>query len=215
MGFTLVELLVAVTMLSVLFVGLGGHLRGGIVAWQRVQEVGDAVQRRRVAWDRLARDLAHAVVYDARQEVYGDGPDQLPPPVFGGDALAFYTVRSETYGQLPEVRFVTYRCQAEGGGSGLWRESRGVQETGPGDPALILPGCETLDVVYAYLPEEGSGSEKLRWQAEWPDPDGAEPLALPRLMRVTLRVDGGRPMSRLLTIPSGVFGGTAAGGGGS
>src|SRR3989338_7112977 len=70
-GFTLVELLIAATMMSVLFIGLGGHLRGGIEVWRQTTQRVDALQRQRVTLDRLERDLANGIVYDARDEAYG------------------------------------------------------------------------------------------------------------------------------------------------
>src|SRR3989338_7951880 len=71
LGFTLVELLIAATMMSVLFIGLGGHLRGGIIVWRQTTQRVDALQRERVTFDRLERDLANGIVYDARDEAYG------------------------------------------------------------------------------------------------------------------------------------------------
>ena len=37
-AFTLVELLIAATMMSILVVGLSAHLRGGLTVWRRVTD---------------------------------------------------------------------------------------------------------------------------------------------------------------------------------
>ena len=81
-GFTLVELLIAATMMSVLFIGLGSHLRGGIAVWRQTTQRVDALQRERVALDRLERDLANSVIYDQRDTAYGVEEGKLPPPQF-------------------------------------------------------------------------------------------------------------------------------------
>ena len=88
-GFTLVELLLAATLISILFVGLGAHLRGGIIVWRRTTQTGEQLQRRRVAFTRLERDLANAIRYDDRGTAYGAALGLLPPTRFSADTPAW------------------------------------------------------------------------------------------------------------------------------
>lgn len=207
-GFTFVELLVAATMISVLFVGLGTHLRGGLIVWQRATSSGEALQQERVAFDRLERDLANAIVFDNRKSAYGDGRGQLPRPRFRDSELAFFTVSAARRRQPPTVQFVTYDCKELDGTLGLWRTSQSVGAARAQSPALeterLLPDCKDLSFQYAYLPGDGKERQELMWNTTWPD-DREEPLRLPRLVNVSLHV-AGRATRNLCAVPSGDFG---------
>src|SRR3989338_8497054 len=196
MGFTLVELLIAATMMSVLFVGLGGHLRGGREVWRQTTRGVDALQRQRVTLDRLERDLANGNVY-APKEAYGPGEGEPPPPEFTSTSLAWYTVSSAV--KPPSVRFVTYACESSDGTTGLWRRSQPVGEArAHSEPAqeLLLPDCDALSVRYAYAPLDESAP--LEWGQEW-----LYENELPRLIEVTVRRTTGEPITRLMAIPHG------------
>ena len=201
-GFTFVELLIAATMMSVLFVGLGSHLRAGIAVWQRATQTTETLQRHRVALDRLERDLANAVAYDAREQAYGSEPGKLHPPQFDASELHWFTVEPATREKPSVVRFVTYACREEGGVSGLWRTSQSLGEVRAqraATPALLLPDCGQFALRYAYLPAEESAP--LEWYAQWrPDPK----KELPRLVELSVTA-AGRQTRRVCFIPTGVL----------
>ena len=201
-GFTFVELLIASTMMAVLFLGLGAHLRGGIMVWQRATQTTERLQRTRVALDRLDRDLANAMTLDSRDDAYGEEPGKLPLPQFGAQDLRWYTVELDPVDRMGSVRVVTYACREEDGVPGLWRSSASIsQARAKLAPAaeLVLPGCERLAVRYGYLPAEESGA--IVWREQWrPDPT-KEP---PRLVEVSLEGAGHRA-TRVCTVPIGAL----------
>ena len=207
-GFTLVELLIASTMIAILFVGLGAHLRGGLMVWQRTTASGETLQRRRVAFDQLERDLGNALVYDSRSRAYGSDPGQMPLPQFGAATLRFYTVVGAAASPSPAVRVVTYACESPEGKAGLWRSSQTVEQARAKIeapiPELLLPGCESLSLRYAYLPAAGSEPFALEWRENWPDDPGAI-TKLPRLLEISLVV-AGHPLRRRYAIPPGALG---------
>lgn len=201
-GFTFVELLIASTMMAVLFLGLAAHLQGGIMVWQRATQTAERLQRTRVALDRLDRDLANAMTLDSREAAYGDDPGKLPPPQFGSQELRWYTVEPDPVDRMGSVRVVTYACREKGGVVGLWRTSVLIsQARAKIEPAaeLVLPGCERLSVRYGYLPVDESGP--IAWREQWkPDPT----TALPRLVEVSLESAGYRTR-RVCPIPIGTL----------
>ena len=202
-GFTLVELLLAATMMSVLMVGLSAHLRGGLAVWQRTTTTVDAVQRQEVAMDRLAHDLANGVVYDPRPEAYGSERGRLPSPRFEASSAAWYAIQPGVLPQLPSVRFVTYACELREGEAGLWRTSQSITDARAQVEAaaeLLLPGCESMAFRYRVQAPEGA-SDRLAWVEEWA---GAE-QTMPRLMDVSIRLTDGRQVTRLLTVPIGTL----------
>ena len=202
------ELLVAATMMSVLFVGLGTHLRGGLTVWQRATSSGEALQQERVAFDRLERDLANAIVFDDQEDAYGDGRGRLPWPQFGDSELAFFTISAARRRQPPTVQFVTYDCEELDGTPGLWRTSLSVGAARTRSPATemerLLPDCEDLSFHYAYLPGDEGARQEIQWKPAWPD-DLEKRLRLPRLVNVSLQA-AGRETRHLCAVPAGVFG---------
>lgn len=208
-------------MMSVLFVGLVSHLRGGVVVWQRVTEAADGLQRQRVAFGRLERELANAVVFDPSPNAYGDDVGQLPPAMFGGGALRWYTASAAPAGgRAASIRLVTYSCQAVGGQEGLWRisqsigEARTAHDPEPEASNLLLSGCRGWTIRYAYARATPSGQGAsaggpLEWRDQW---ESTQPGELPRLLRVSIELASeGRQGTRgitaehVLTIPTGVL----------
>ena len=191
-GFTFVELLIAATMMSVLFVGLGSHLRGGIIVWRRATSTTETLQRQRVALQRLEQDLANTFEYGA--------PDGVPALVFGSQDLQVTTLGPQFgYGYL--ARVVAYQCGEAEGRHGLLRRSQSLGEARAGlapTPQVLLPACEQMSVRYAYASSAGAGP--LEWRDQWLFPD-----EVPRHLEVSLRVSPGRQLQRVVTIPIGVL----------
>ena len=186
-------------MMSILFIGLGAHLRGGLEVWRQATTRGESLQQRRVALDRIERELANAIVYDDREEAYGTDAGTLPMPVFGSDALAWFTVERRPEG-LAGVRAVSYRCDAVDGVTGLWRTSQSVAEArvdhAP-SPQLMLPGCERLSLRYALI--EAGDAGRLVW-SEAAEGSG---LTLPGLIELTLELTSGERLTRVCALPAG------------
>ena len=187
------ELLIASTMMSVLFVGLAAHLQGGLAVWRRVTAMGDRLQRQRVALGQLERDLANAIA--------SHHEDPALSAQFGMTELRWWTVRQTRPQRIGAVELVTYRCARLGEVQGLWRTSQSVEEALTGaevTPARLMPSCEGVSFQYAYLPDGTDGP--LDWHDAWSDPQ-----ELPRLVQVTVQLAPGRSIQRVVWIPSGVL----------
>ena len=199
-GFTLVELLVAATMMSVLFVGLGAHLRAGMTVWQRATATGERIQRQRVGLERLERDLANAFLYDPRAASYGEAQGTLLHPQLDREALAYFTVSVQGVSAAPSVAFVTYRCGERLGATGLWRTSQSISQVRArreAAPELLLPDCERLSVRYAT--PSADAAEPLTWREPWSQAE----KSLPRLVEVTVHAPSRGTLTRLFAIPIG------------
>ena len=207
-GFTFVELMIASTMLSVLFVGLGAHLRGGMVVWQRVTTTTDRLNRQHLVLDRIEQDLANSIIYDARLGSYGDELGQLPPLEFTQSTLAWWTVVPASRSQPATVRFVTYRCGLDGRSQepAVLRTSQSVGEARArvlSTSQRLFAGCDTLSFRYAYQDAPGT---PLEWQPTWPAHEPVQTLTLPHLVEVTVERSAGGRFARLCAIPIGVLG---------
>lgn len=199
-GFTLVELLLAAVIMAILTVGLSTHLRGGITVWRTTNRMTEALQRERIAMDRLGRDWANATLYDPRADAYGTEAGSLPEPYLGPNSMSWFTVEAPSRGGLPSVRMVTYECDARDGASGLWRTSRSLAEARArlgGTAVLLVPGCTQLSAQYASTPAGGTGS--LEWSATWDD----SPELLPALVDVGWQGEHVGRVRRIYVVPSG------------
>jgi hypothetical protein len=188
-------------MMSMLFIGLGAHLRGGLLVWHQATQRTEALQRRRAFFDRLERDLAGAFVYDSREEAYGEPAGLLPPPSFGAERLTIFTVEAAAEG-LPSVRIVRYRCDEQGGVRGVWRSSQSLGEVRARiEPAaeLILEGADALSFEYASL------DPKEQAALIWGPLESSETLKLPRLIKATVEAPGGSRWERVCVIPAGAL----------
>lgn len=216
-GLTFVELLIAVMMVAILFVGLSTHLRAGMTVWERVTQSTDMRQRERASIARLERDLANAFVFDERASAYGPGDGLLSPPALTNTSIAFYSVPTrEALNQTP-AQYLVYWAGSIGNQSGLWRQRWTIDQSRAkrgADPELILPECEGIRFSYAYLRSEDASqqSQPLDWQSSWQE----TPKALPRLVGVEFklaerqRIRGvtttvHRTLQRVALIPAGVL----------
>ncbi len=218
-GLTFVELLIAVLMVSILFVGLSTHLRAGMTVWERVTQSTEMRQRERTSLERLEKDLANAFVFDERATAYGTPSDTtlLSPAVFSSSTVAFYSVPPRDFFYGAPVQFITYWCGTIGNHSGLWRQRRSVGESRAkqgSDPELILPECERVVFSYAYLRSDDPAhqSEPLDWRSSWLD----SPKALPRMIQMEMTLaervkrrgtatTTNRTLKYFLLVPAGVL----------
>ncbi|MBI4597689.1 MAG: hypothetical protein HY737_04715 [Candidatus Omnitrophica bacterium] len=195
-------------MIAVMFVGLSAHLRGGLMVWDRATATAERLQRQRLAFDRMERDLANAVVYDEQAGSYGSDPGQLPSPVFEEQTLKFLTRITRGGGPWRLVR-VTYACETREQQSGLWRtgqalaQARAQQPTPSPELLLAIDDCATFSLQYAYTFPEGQ-QPRLDWKRHWPEPldDPARLTQLPRLINVSATIAGQR-LERTIMIPHG------------
>jgi type II secretory pathway pseudopilin PulG len=199
-GFTFIELIIAGTMIAILFVGLAAHLRGGITVWREATRRIEALEEEQSALEGFARDLAQAVRYYADESEYG--PSGLPAPQFGPDGARWYAVDP-----VSGVRLVSYGCQLLDDVSWWVRTSQSLEavrlSAEPPAAERLLAHCERFALRYAYLADT-EPKDQLNWQAVWPD-NPADPAALPRLLEMRLTRLGRRGIQRVLAVPHGLL----------
>ena len=170
-GFTLVELLVATTLLALLSVMLFGGLRFGARAWEAGGESIERTGEVEAVQELLRRTLSEA----ATSDLTGAEPQ---------DALAGAADRVSFIAPLPQHvglgGFGRYRLGLDEAGHLLlaWephRLERKLEDPLSGEPAVILQGVAALTIAY-YGAERGG--ETPDWH------DGWSSGGLPKLIRV-------------------------------
>lgn len=167
-GFTLLELLISMTILALIFAAVLGAMQVGSKSWESGEARAEENQRTRTLFDTLARELM--MLYPLR--VKDDDRDII---VFRGqaDSLSFATL-PQSYGAEPfshMIRVVTYAVDADRGLIATESYPLVGSEGGVGTPtgqARTLDN-RVLEARFRYLVPEGKPDEKLspRWRDFW------------------------------------------------
>ena len=198
-GFTLIEILLALSILSIVMLIILGALRIGVRAWEKGEDVLVAQQRARTLLDQLARQLASASVLMRAQK-------EQPLVVFAGSrrALEFTSslplINSIQFGPV-HVRYV---IETDPGGKKrllLFEESiRPADYLSEGqlrhdtEARLLIGQLEDLRFEYLGAGSNGPGPQ-AGWTSSWRPRD---PLELPRAVRITFRDAKGRHDLRVI-----------------
>jgi prepilin-type N-terminal cleavage/methylation domain-containing protein len=179
LGFTLLELLVAVALAAIVGGAVLAAFSGGLRVWERSDTYGRSEQMALFVMARMGRDIANAVAV---------GDD-----TFDGDRGQFslLTQREVYAGPIPApLEAVTYLPPPDGGGGVLrraeaWPRGRGgVQEE--------LMGEAGLRVAFAYATGMTMG-EPSGWLDQW-----RSETNLPHAVRIVLVTEDGESLERVV-----------------
>jgi len=188
-GFTLLELIIALSIVAVLLVITFGGLRVGLAAWQRGEERAASLDHARSLVLLLERALAGTFPYSG---TLAEG--EQTRIIFDGqpDRLTFVTATALFPTKMP-IAFTAVSFSAEAGALTL------RQQPLPNQGALdrlppVLVDAKTTAVRFRYL-----GREPEAWQEQW---NTSEARALPRAVEITLLTGaGGRRVVQPFTVP--------------
>ena len=194
LGFTLLELLLALSILGVILAVVAGALRVTVRAWEKGERLAAVQQRSRTVLEQLRRQLGSTVV------LFGAREDQ-PLVAFAGDPgrvefTSTLAMASKTGAAAVHVTYVV-----EPGPDGRARlllyedavEPDAYLSDRPlahgSEPRVLAEGLE--DVRFEYLAGTDEGPD-LRWLPAW---QPADPAEAPRAVRITFTGSpGGHPI---------------------
>jgi type II secretion system protein J len=190
-GFTLLELLVSLSIFSIISLAVYSSFAGGIGAWRTAQEFSTTFQTARLLLDDMARELKNAVSI-SETEFVGERKK-----------LSFLTVRQSPYSTNQpanhKITRVTYELRRDQNSSGdaLFRleasdidESQGSQE----ETELMVGSISEFALQYTY--KDGKG-EVLPWKDSWGLSD-----EIPLGVKMTLKI-GETRFTKTVFIPHG------------
>jgi prepilin-type N-terminal cleavage/methylation domain-containing protein len=178
-GFTLVELIVALSIVGALLVVAFGGLRVAVASWHRADERIETQQHTRALNITLARALGAAYAYrDARRE------GETPVLLFKGEAgrVEFVTQASPFPTPIP-VAFtaIVIEMHDDGTRKELVVRQRILPNRDPFiDAPIVVQDPSVKNIELSYLGENG-------WQQEW---DVNTENALPLAMKLTFGASG-------------------------
>jgi len=166
-GFTFVELLIALTIFSIVATSIYYTLHVGIDVWLRGNVIISDNQTLRVFIDRMNEDLVNAVTYEGMEYEWKE------------DAVLFKTSKNVFKEYPPRRELADVRYYLDPKEKGIVRAVAGKEESfdiDEADRSVIVTNVKSLDFEYAYAAEEG-----YDWKSEW------TLESLPRIIRVKMR----------------------------
>jgi len=187
-GFTLLELIITFTILSLMLVMIFGALRLGSSSWDRGEETAERYQRMRIVIKLLSQQLKSAFPYKVKaQKAEADYIACLGE----GDSLRFVSAFSLLARRPEGLVYVIYRVEEKGSAGKTLKVyekrvlNKDFMEETPDDDKFT-PLLEDLsDFKFEYFEaeeDEDKGGEGGEWVGAW---DGKEKKELPREVRMT------------------------------
>lgn len=193
-GFTLIELVLALSIVAVMLTILFGGLRVGLRAWQRGEERAETLQHARSMTQLLEQALGGTYAFQGK--IDQDSQSQI---LFQGKAerVSFVTVSAPMPFGVP-IAFTAVTLSMEAGAApGLAIREKALPNFNPFEeltPSLVDPSIAAIR--FRYLRDAESGT----WEETW---DAAEARALPRAVEVTLTamINGRTQEQPPITVP--------------
>ncbi len=186
-GFTLIELVVSLTIFSVISLSIYSSFAGGISVWRKAQEFSSVYQTARLLLDDIAMELKNAVKVSGTE--FNGGPRRL----------SFITFRQGSHGasarrdsQIAKVTFEVRRDPSAAGYALFRRQASNLKVRGEAE--LIVGSLSSLDFQYTYINSVG---ELQPWAKVWKMND-----ELPIGVKITLNI-GGTQFTKMVFIPHG------------
>lgn len=177
-GFTLIEVLVALTLMGLIMVLAVGAFRIAVHTWQRGDGAVREYEKGRRLYEQLSQDLRSAFLSrESNAETNFVGSSSRVSFVCTTSGLTSFTMA---------WRRVSYFVE-EDKGLVLQEEEPWLAEAGEGEGAPVLhldPQVKGLSFSYLEPPEEGSEEEEGAWIESW---SSQEKHRLPQAVKVTLR----------------------------
>jgi general secretion pathway protein J len=204
-GFTLLEMLIAVTLVALMAVGLWSVFTIGIRSWSRGTQFIDKNQRHRSILDMVRKQMASAYGLYGQFDEESEKDSYL---IFNGteDSVRFISLNSLQFMESPGLTLVSYEVarDPEGDYSLMEREMRYVGQTlnqeFPVATGRSVPIFENLSsCAFEYL-DPGDGDSPPAWVSEWAaEEKGRLPAAVSMTM-VSLDPRG-HTLSRHMVVP--------------
>ncbi|NLT67710.1 MAG: prepilin-type N-terminal cleavage/methylation domain-containing protein [Acidobacteria bacterium] len=203
-GFTLLELVVAVTLVALIAVGLWAVLQVSIRSWSRGTEYVDANQRHRSIMDLVRKQMASTcALYTRAEPLQGE----VPYLVFSGTQtnLRFISLNSLRFHESPGLTVVSYEIVQDSNGSyalverehpylGYLPDEMSMEESEATPVFADLSSC-----LFEYY-DSGDDRNPARWVTEW---NGQDLGRLPAAVSLTMvsRTPTGTDLSRNIVVP--------------
>jgi general secretion pathway protein J len=204
-GFTLLELIIAITLVAMMAVALWAVFSISVRSWSRGTETIDANQRHRTVLDMARKQIASAYPINSSANTQQTTAASL---IFSGteNGMRFISLNSLQFFESPGLTLVSYETAQDSNGN-LSLIEKEVHYTGQDvaqDESLnasrTIPIFSDLQTCTFEYYDSGTTDNPARWVSEW---DGSASARLPTAIRMTMisRDPQGNSFDRQMVIP--------------
>jgi prepilin-type N-terminal cleavage/methylation domain-containing protein len=204
-GFSLLEMVIAVTLVALMAVAMWAVFRISIRSWSRGSEFIDANQRHRSIMDLVRKQMASTYGLFAQEDPLQSMASTL---VFSGtsSSLHFVSLNSLRFMESPGLTLVAYEVVQDSGGdfSLVETEARYLGQNSNWEAAASQSGPISIfnnlsSCTFEYL-DPGNEENPAQWVREW---NGEELRRLPGAISVSMvsHDPKGAPLSRQMVVP--------------
>lgn len=186
-GFTLLELLIAITLLAMMAVGIWAVLSISIRSWNRGTDAIDINQRHRSTFDMVQKQIAS--MYPLYAPISNEA-NLMPSVIFNGTetSLRFISLNSLQLFDDSGLMFVSYEMDRDAEGNAFLAEKE-IRYTGQLPDESALSNAKSISVFDGLLNcnfeyyDPGDADNPAQWVVEW---DGSTLNRLPAAVRMTM-----------------------------
>lgn len=202
-SFTLIELLIALSIFAIIAITLYSTFFAGISVWKRSGDNSDAYQNIRIVFEDMARDIKNMIYFTKDKEsmyVFSGMPGEIILMTLKEGA----SEKMEPNKELAKVAYSFDDIKNE-----LIRQEAGIAfgfDVKKAGKEVLLENLEDFKFEYCY--DSGDEDEPYLWQEEWKD----ENAKTPRGIRITASLKTGKnakemsKITRVIFIPTGILG---------
>ena len=193
-GFTLLELLVAISIFSILSVMAYGGLKTVLDARDASKKVAERIAVSQIAMLRLANDLRQTVNRTVR-DGFGTSVPEMLTSQSGDNALEWTRAGYSNPEKLQRSNLhrIAYKLEDNKLVRVAWSVLDRAQDTEPSE-SVLLSDIESLE--WRFNVAAGN------WSSSWPaTPAPVEPISLPRAVEVTITFSDLGKVRRLILLP--------------
>ncbi len=206
-GFTLVEIVVAVTLVALMAVGLWAALRISVLSWSRGSDFVDANQRNRTVLDLVQKQMASIYGLVAPIDPQTGGGIY---PIFAGaeTSLQFISLNSLRFQENPGLTMVSYDVAGDRTGTyalmereerylGLDPSQQNLLDRKDEQATTLFPNLVSFKFEYF---DPGTADQPAQWVTNW---NAQETRRLPEAISMTMvsRDSRGGTFSRQIVVP--------------
>jgi len=190
-GFTLLELLISLTIIGLILVIVFGALRIGVRAWEKGEKDVEIHQRQRVVLENMKRQIAsiclREIMIEDKKGVFFKGDREsmefmsrlaMVPTSQSGMVYVKYAVREEEEGE--KKRLMLYEKEVV-----FLEKEKDIDDQDEADFFELIPGAESIGFEYLKGPEDEDDDPE--WQETWDSQDNAPEI--PLAVKIILKED--------------------------
>ena len=202
-GLTLLEMMIALLLLSMLLMLLFGGLRLASSSWDRGSAFTDHVSQMQLVEGFMRREIAQAAPYRLKQD--SQEPNALLLGYEGGAKRLRFVARMPAAAARGGLYELTFGLSDDNGKQALtlWRKPIGMAHSGESQQedveatnAPVILARNVAHMEFSYFGVPGGSQRPASWMPDWPDNNNA-----PQLIRMKIAFDDGTSWPDLVVSP--------------